>query len=318
MQQKAGVLEAGVRSLTKLEVAVVKTLLYFDIFNYPLRLDEIFQFSGTKANQLSEISAATESLVKQRLLYSHGEFYSPRDNVLNVERRIKGNATAESLMPKAYQRACLIGKFPFVRSVMASGSLSKGYMDQNSDLDFFIVTAPRRLYVARMLLVLYKRIFLSNSSKEFCVNYFISSDHLEIEEKNQFTATELATVIPMFGQHMYQDVLSTNAWLYNFFPNYQPRSSQPQQEKRSPVKNFLERIMNGIVGQVLDDWCMHLTQSRWEKLYRTQYNDSDFDIAFKSKRHASKTHPRHFQKHVTNRLDEKCKWFSETHNCELV
>ena len=220
-------------------------------------------------------------------------------------------------MPRAYQRARLIGKFPFVRSVMASGSLSKGYMDNKSDLDFFIVTAPGRLYIARMLLVLYKRIFLSNSSKEFCVNYFVSSDHLEIEEKNQFTATELATVIPMFGQYLYKEMLATNSWLYNFFPNYLPRPSTSSREPSSLIKTLTEKVMNGKLGQKVDDWCMRLTQIRWEKLYRKDYSDHDFDVAFKSKRHASKTHPRHFQKQVTTLLEEKYKWFAETHNCEM-
>ena len=318
MQEKVGDSVAEVSSLTKMEVAIIKTLLYFDIFNYPLKSEEIFYFAGAKALHVGEIHGALEHLVGENLIYCFGEFFSTQNKIENVERRRSGNAVAESIMPKAYQRALLIGKFPFVRSVMASGSLSKGYMDSKSDLDFFIVTAPGRLYIARMLLVLYKRIFLHNSSKEFCVNYFISSDQLEIEEKNQFTATELATVIPMFGQHLYKKMLETNTWLYNFFPNYLPRPSTPLQETSGLLKTLAEKLMNGALGQRLDEWCMRVTQKRWEKLYRKQYSDPDFDVAFKSKRHASKTHPRHYQKHVTNLMDEKWKWFAERHNCEMA
>ena len=300
-----------------MEVAIIKTLLYFDIFNYPLKSEEIFHFAGTKALNVGEINTALHHLVGEKLVYCFDEFFSTQNNIENVERRRSGNALAELLMPKAIERARLIGKFPFVRSVMASGSLSKGYMDHKSDLDFFIVTAPGRLYFARMLLVLYKRIFFSNSSKEFCVNYFISTDHLEIEEKNQFTATELATVIPMFGQHIYGKLLEMNSWVYSFFPNYLPRPSIPLHERSGFLKTLSEKIMNGALGQRIDDWCMKVTQNRWKKLYQDRYSDSDFEVAFKSKKHASKTHPRHYQKKVTTLLDEKWKWFAEKHNCEV-
>ena len=97
-------------------------------------------------------------------------------------------------------------------------------MDEKSDLDFFIITAPKRLWIARTLLVMYKRFFLFNSHKYFCVNYFVDEDHLEIEEKNLFTATELATVIPLYGQVHYTNLLKANPWLKRFFPNYTPRS----------------------------------------------------------------------------------------------
>ncbi len=91
-------------------------------------------------------------------------------------------------------------------------------MDERSDLDFFIITAPNRLWIARTLLVLYKRVFLANSHKHFCVNYFIDEKHLEIEEKNLFTATELATVIPLYGSKQYENLQGVNSWLARILP----------------------------------------------------------------------------------------------------
>jgi hypothetical protein len=70
---------------------------------------------------------------------------------------------------------------------------------------------------------MYKRLFLKGSHKHFCVNYFIDEDHLEIEEKNLFTATELATVLPLYGSQQYTKLIKTNRWLKSFFPNYVPR-----------------------------------------------------------------------------------------------
>ena len=193
---------------------------------------------------------------------------------------------------------------------MASGSLSKGYMDQDSDLDFFIVTAPKRLWIARTLLVLYKRIFLANSHKYFCVNYFVDEEHLEIEEKNLFTATELATVIPLYGSQQYEKLQGVNSWMNEFFPNYLPRSvtGVPALKMSRTKKNF-EKLLSIFFGDALEKYLQRKTLSRWKKLYEKNYTASDFKVAFKSKSYASKNHPRNFQRTIIDVYDEKLRSF---------
>ena len=44
-------------------------------------------------------------------------------------------------------------------------------------------------------------------------NYFVDSQHLEIEEKNIFTATELATLIPACNKEIYNTLIDTNSWM---------------------------------------------------------------------------------------------------------
>ena len=86
-------------------------------------------------------------------------------------------------------------------------------MDEHSDLDFFIITKPNRLWIARMLLALYQKIVLLNSHKYFCVNYFVDEHHLAIEEKNLYTATELSTLIPLYGKEYYPQLMMANHWI---------------------------------------------------------------------------------------------------------
>lgn len=151
---------------------VLKTLLYFDIFNYPLTSREIFRFLGANSVSEKDVVNCLNNLSEQDYVFNTNQFYSLQSGNSIIDRRMKGNAEASKYFPLALQQASLISKFPFVRAVFASGSFSKDYMDENSDLDFFIVTAPGRLWIARMLLVLYRRIALSNSLKYFCVNLF--------------------------------------------------------------------------------------------------------------------------------------------------
>jgi molybdopterin-biosynthesis enzyme MoeA-like protein len=292
--------------------SVVNTLLYFDIFHYPLTTTEIFQYLQTNHVQESDVQTKLDSLVNDSVLFRLGNFYSPQNNPELEVRRVKGNNLADQYLSLARKRAKLISSFPFVRAVMISGSLSKGYMDEKSDFDFFIVTEKERLWIARTLLVMYKRIFLFNSHKYFCVNYFVDSSHLEIEEKNLFTATELATLIPIVDEGHYPALMTTNTWLATFFPNYSPRTlvdTLPLEQNK--VKALLESLINLLFGKYWEKLFMYATLNRWKKKYKKQYDQPDFEVAFKSKEYVSKNHPNNYQRKVMELYKEKISTFSK-------
>jgi hypothetical protein len=205
------------------------------------------------------------------------------------------------------EKAKFIASFPFVRGVLATGSLSKGYMDEESDLDFFVITSPRRLWITRTLLVLFKRIFLGNSHKFFCINYFIDEDHLEIEEKNIFSATELVTILPLVNKNLYIRLLSENDhWLTRFLPNYRVRNTALVHEvPRGLMKRSFERGINVFGGRILEKFCMWITMRRWRTRYWEAYSREDFNLAFKSREYVSKNHPKNYQKKVMDLLASK-------------
>lgn len=176
----------------------LKTILYFSIFKYPLKLEEIYSFYPVKDRE--KVEAELQQLIEKNIICKVDEFYLPDCDRACIEKRLKGNAMAIPAMVKATERAAFIARFPFVQAVGVSGSLSKGYYDHTSDIDFFVITKPGKLWVTRTLLMLYKKIFLLNSRKYFCINYFMSSSNLEVEEKNRFTATEIKTLIPLQGK----------------------------------------------------------------------------------------------------------------------
>lgn len=287
------------------EEQVLRTLLYFDIFNYPLNAAEVFAFLRVKENSVGATTKSLDSLVERKIIFRFGNLYSLHADEKNIRRRLKGNTEAEKWLQVAQRQAGFIGKFPFVRAVMASGSLSKGYMDEKSDLDFFVVTTPGRLWIARTLLVMYKRIFLANSHKMFCVNYFVDAEHLEIEEKNIFTATELVTLIPLYNVHGYQSVMDSNAWVKGFFPNFE-RKKPPvaTNEGSAGLRRLSELLFFPLTGW-LDKFFMYISLKRWIRLYGGQYSREDFEIAFKTRRHVSKNHPNHYQKKVLERYQRK-------------
>lgn len=295
--------------LTPLQEAILRTLLYYDIFRYPLNADEIHRFLGAQITDHVAINKSLFALRDCGAIFQFGKFFSINSDSSLVERRRKGNEMAKNFLYIARKKANFISKFPFVRGVMASGSLSKGYMDDTSDIDFFIVTTPNRLWIARTLLVMYKRVFLLNSHKYFCVNYFVDETHLGIEEKNLFTATELATILPLYGSQQYLDLHEANVWLKNFFPNFKPlATADVPVASASWVKRAVENCIN-LFGDSFERFCHKITMARWKKLYEKSYSATDFDIAFKSRTYASKNHPSNFQRVIIEKYEEKLKAF---------
>ncbi len=289
-------------------IKITSALAYFDIFNYPLNINEISRFTPTMDD--TQLRSELEFLIKEGIVFQHNEFYSLQDNSLLATKRLDGNILAEQYLNKATRNAALIAKFPFVKGVYISGSLSKGYMAPDGDVDYFIITSSERLWIARTLLILYKKIFLFNSRKYFCVNYFIDEENLEIEQQNIFTATELVTLLPMTNPKLYEKLLDSNTWLKSYYNNALCTNNSAKDIKRSLFQKIIEPLLNGKIGLGLDKWFMKITLKKWFNKFKTMSKE-DFDIAMKSTRKVSKHHPSNFQKKVLKEYDNRVKLLNE-------
>ena len=143
-----------------MSASVLKVLLYYDLFRYPLTAEEITRHCSEPSCTINDIQHSLDMLCTKGIVTRYDQYYSPQKDKTVFERRMKGNRKAEEVMSKARKKAALIGSFPFVRCVCVSGSLSKNYFDETTDIDFFIITEPGRLWLCRSLLILYKKIFL--------------------------------------------------------------------------------------------------------------------------------------------------------------
>lgn len=310
-------ISSNVNTISSLGKSIIRTLAYYDIFDYPLTAEEIYHNLQTNNVRLQDVSDEIDILSKNNLVFKKNNFYLLTNNDNYISRRIAGNKLAEKKINSAYRMTKFIAKFPYVRGIMLSGSISKGYMEKNSDVDYFIITNPNRLWVTRLLLMLFKKIFLLNSKKVFCINYFVDSETLEIEEKNIFTATELATLIPTYGSELYNQLYSRNMWIRDFYPNFPKRETvRIVEPDKSILKTFFEMLLNNSIGDWLDDFAMHLFE-RSNRMKYHNYDSKDFKVAFKTSKRESKHHPKFFQKRVLEDFNNKLKWFEETKKISL-
>ncbi|WDF53810.1 nucleotidyltransferase domain-containing protein [Mucilaginibacter sp. KACC 22063] len=292
--------------LTEVKKDILSTLAYFDLFNYPLTQEEIFLFFGSRVQQ-HEISYSLSQLVTQKSIYRFGSYYTLQRNVELISKRKVGNLKAIELLQVAEKVSKVLIKFPYVRGVAVSGSLSKKCADENSDIDFFIITAKNRLWISRTFLHALKKLsFLFKKEDWFCMNYFVDEANMEIAEQNLYTAIEVVTLIPMQGDLTFNRFYTANKWTRRFLPNQIMRLSSASSLKQNIVKQVIEWSFNNKFGDMLNDFLMRVTAARWnKKTEQGKLNAHKIVMSMMAAKGYAKPDPKRFQQKLLNAHNEK-------------
>jgi hypothetical protein len=304
------------QELSEYAESALHTLMYFDVFRHPLTLDEIHRYCQWKACTLLETAAAIVELQSHSIIGNRDGFYCISGSEKHIDLRRERNNRALHYAVKAEKWARFISGFPFVRTVCISGSLSKGTMDKDGDVDYFIITEPGRLWVARTFLIFFKKLFLLNSKKYFCVNYFVDTAHLAIPDRNLFTATEIVFAKPMRDVNSFPAFIGENKWARIFYPNAETSAAEIPETRNGRFKRFLEKQLRGSFGEWLDDKFFRITLNRWKKKF-PHLRESHFEVDFRSRKHVSKHHPQGFQRIVLTKLEVKRRELEEKHNIKI-
>ena len=210
-------------------------------------------------------------------------------------------------MKHAVKAAKILSKFPYVKGLAISGSLSKNFADENTDVDFFIITEANRLWIARTLLQLfYKLAYIVGRRRWFCLNYYVDEQGLEITEKNIFTAMEIVTLVPMQGATTLENFLRANNWTIDYFPLHRPITKGAPEIRKGTFPKMIEQILNTKAGDKMDAWLMKITQRRWQKkMMRHKVNEKGIRIGMMVDRHFSKPDPANFQNTIIGQYQGK-------------
>lgn len=292
-------------TLSKEQAGIIRTVLYFSVFSYPLTMPELFENSAVSVSY-AEYSQLVKDLISNNLLKEKDGFiFSTQVSEKDIERRKKGNQGAKDIMPLAWKYSRKIAKFPFVEGLCLSGALSKNYYDEDGDIDFFIITSPNRLWLCRSFLILRYKMLPASKKKYWCTNYFISAEDLSIPDKNMFTATELAFLFPTVNYTAYQAIMGANSWHRKNFPN---KAELPGAHCIPAsgyfFKSLIETLLGGRLGQWLDNTLLSLTLKHWRKRYHDM-REEDFELQFRARKNVSKRHTKGFQNKVLIAWEEK-------------
>ncbi len=284
---------------------ILATLAYFNLFEYPLRKNEIFGFLG-HCDDYNEFETGLKHLIEDSMVFKIGDFYSIHNNYKLATRRYKGNEAARIMLRKAKRGAALIAAFPYIRAVGVSGSLSKLYADDKSDIDYFIITSANRLWIARTFLHIFKKFtFLFNRQHDFCMNYFIDEADTVIIEKNIYTAAEIVTLLPIRGKQVFDSFYKSNSWTQTFFPNKIINNPELPRAWKTWMGYLIEKILDNRLGDKLDNLLMKITARRWDNKTSTNKLDSKGMLqGMHTGKHFSKQNPACLQKRILMRYEK--------------
>jgi hypothetical protein len=265
-------LDAGVRAavpnrddqLAVVDRAVVEAIAYADVFDWPLTGEEIHRYLSVPGT-VDDVRASLASRRLDALVSSIDGFHVLRGRECLVEERGRRTEVSARLWPRAERYGRWIASLPWVRLVAVSGSLAVGAPTEAADVDLFVVSAEGRLWLTRALTIgVVKLASRSSPSRRVvvCPNYIVTTDALELTERDLFTSHELAQLVPLAGPDTYRALLDQNQWYRRYLPNH-PGFVRPIGLLRGGrVRATIERALdNGLVGRI-ERWEMRRKVAR--------------------------------------------------------
>ena len=215
---------------TELRSAIIKTIVFFDLFNYPLTRWEIWQNLPIKI-ELIELEKALDELITQEKtieLYNGFYFLAGRQDLFCIRQK-RYNYTNHKIKIARWA-SYLFRLLPSVKLVAVSNLIGHHNLRDESDIDIFIISSPRRLWLTRFFCTgLMKLANMRPNSKrkrnKICLSFYASVDGLAMENL-RFTPHDpyfdhwFLGLYPIYEKdNLLAFLRFKNDWLKGAFPN---------------------------------------------------------------------------------------------------
>lgn len=246
-----------------LRFSIIKTLAYFDDQNRPLTADELFNCLWqpprvSRADFSDQLNAGADGVE-----YLDG-FYFLAGRAETIANRRRAVLASDLKMKIARRAAGKICSVPFVRAVFVGNTVSAGTANTDSDIDFFIITAPGRVWIARFFVNLILRLWRLRTYGDklrdrVCLSFFTDTKHLDLSPYRvaaddiylPYWIHQLAAVYDEGGYC--EKFLEANRWTDKFLPHAPGRIG------------WLLAVAPGRLGK----WW----KRAWEKMWSGSYGD---------------------------------------------
>lgn len=211
---------AGIRRDVRaraMQAAVRKTLMYSDLFDFPLTAGELSTLLFDAGAGEAEVVEAARSCQDVAEVNGHFCLMGRQHLVAERQRRQPGS---DRLWRKARRYGRIIAALPFVRLVAVTGSLAPGNARPDDDIDLLLVVEPGRLWLCRLIVLVVVRA-VRLLGYELCPNFLLASSRLTIDGEAfpAYYARELSQMVPLFGASAYRALRMANGWTSRLLPN---------------------------------------------------------------------------------------------------
>lgn len=237
-----------------IEAAILRTVLYADVFNFPLTLDEIHRYliSDQRFTKQAIQNTLAQSSQLTHYLYQSSDYICLKTHQEIIGIRTIREAISIELWNQAMQYGQLLSHIPFVEMVALTGALAvRNPSAVDDDFDYLLITQPKRVWLARFFAVIMVRI-IRLFGRELCPNYVLASDQLQQSRQDLYIAHEITQMQPIYGEILYQKMVAQNQWVQSYLPNMTAYATSQDQPRR--LRKGLEWVLSGWLGDRLEAW----------------------------------------------------------------
>lgn len=279
-----------------MESAILRTVLYADVFDFPLTLQELHRYLiCSQPVALSEIEKALRCSPRLQTLLCQQDAYialTARSHI--IDKRHQRQQFAAPLAAQSFAYGRLLAALPFVRMVAVTGAVAMHNPSHAADdIDYMLVVQTGRVWLARAMCVALVRLARLRGV-ELCPNYVLSVDQLPQQRVDLYVAHELAQMLPLYGHEVYHALLAANPWVETYLPNSQIQSlaaAAPCQR----MKQWAEYGLGSWLGDHLEVWEFRRKSARFQQQATQRQASAVID---------ANTIKGHFRDHGQRILDE--------------
>jgi hypothetical protein len=244
-----------------LDTAILKTIIYGDVFHFPMTSQEIHHFLiHNKPVTYNTIVNRLQSSTELETYLCHNDSYyalKQHDNLLSM--RIEREQMMQPLSKQVTYYGRILSYFPFVELVGITGALAmRNPASTVEDLDYIIITRPERVWLARAFIILLVRL-IRLKYIEICPNYVLASNQLVQSRQDLYIAHEISQMLPLSNDNLYKRLRDQNQWATQHLPNALHPFHQVPQNDTSRLGMVLKRGIEVIFSTPLGNWL-----ERWE------------------------------------------------------
>lgn len=312
--------------MTNLRNAILATIIYYDIFNFPLTFTEIYKylinpkrlstmFSGEVNVEVSSLVQELDLMVKAGIVnHKNGFYFMPGRDGLYTER-IEKDKLANKKWKKFLQVVKYLQLAPYLKAVFASGSLAYNNPGPKSDFDVLVVIKSGRLYTGRLFLWLISSLlgvrrgrFDTIAPDKLCFNHYLADDNLKFSHQSLFIAQSITNMKPvMFSSNNILSKFSgcnkwVNSYCYHFKSVDEYRSA-----KRFKIMIWLPKIYEILIDKLFGNFIEGIAKLFQQR--RIRNNPATYQpggrVVFNN--NELEFHPRSFEKTVIEKFNNGLK-----------
>lgn len=262
------------KDLSFLELFILNTIIYFDIFDYPLTENEIYTYLYTGGMDVAPFSiqevddALNQSEQLKKIITTQSGFYFLKGREEIIKIRLERYNVADKKFKIARRAIKALKILPFIKMITVCNSLSYQNAKVDSDIDFFIITSKNRMYLTRLYAMFLIWVLGLRPPKEkvkdkICLSFYTTEENLDfsnlkIAAEDIYFNFWIATLWPSYvRENFYEKFIEKNSWLKKYLPNFAPiKIGYRYRVEDSGFSKFIfqtkEFVLKGFFGDIFE------------------------------------------------------------------